>query len=132
MSEGTEGSGKIYVDTADGDYKNLDALVFDAVSEHVAPWYQDDTELVVICGRKMLSDKYFPILNDAGDNQNKLAGQVLVSQKQIGGLKAIARALLPGRRHADHQTQQPLHLLAGRRSPPSYRGRAQTQPHRQF
>jgi len=95
MSEGTEGSGKIYVDTADGDYKNLDALVFDAVSEHVAPWYQDDTELVVICGRKMLSDKYFPILNDAGDNQNKLAGQVLVSQKQIGGLKAVRVPFFP-------------------------------------
>ena len=38
MSEGTEGSGKIYVDVADGDYKNLDALVFDAVNELIKPW----------------------------------------------------------------------------------------------
>ncbi|MGL5815326.1 MAG: phage major capsid protein, P2 family [Aeromonas sp.] len=95
MSEGTDGSGKIYVDAADGDYKNLDALVFDAVNELIKPWFQDDTELVVICGRKLLSDKYFPIINDAGDNQNKLAGQVLVSQKQIGGLKAVRVPFFP-------------------------------------
>ena len=95
MSEGIDGSGKIYVDAADGDYKNIDAMVFDAVSELIKPWYQDDTDLVVICGRKMLSDKYFPIINDAGDNQNKLAGQVLVSQKQIGGLKAVRVPFFP-------------------------------------
>lgn len=95
MSEGTDGSGKIYVDTADGDYKNLDALVFDAVNELIKPWFQDDTDLVVICGRKLLSDKYFPIINDASDNQNKLAGQVLVSQKQIGGLKAVRVPFFP-------------------------------------
>ena len=95
MSEGTEGSGKIYVDVADGDYKNLDAMVFDAVNELIKPWFQDDTELVVICGRKLLSDKYFPIINDASDNQNKLAGQVLVSQKQIGGLKAVRVPFFP-------------------------------------
>ena len=95
MSEGTEGSGKIYVDVADGDYKNLDALVFDAVNELIKPWFQDDTKLVVICGRKLLSDKYFPIINDASDNQNKLAGQVLVSQKQIGGLKAVRVPFFP-------------------------------------
>ena len=95
MSEGTEGSGKIYVDVADGDYKNLDAMVFDTVNELIKPWFQDDTELVVICGRKLLSDKYFPIINDASDNQNKLAGQVLVSQKQIGGLKAVRVPFFP-------------------------------------
>ena len=95
MSEGVPASGKIYVDAIDGDYKSLDALVFDAVSELIKPWYQDDTALVVICGRKMLSDKYFPIINDAGDNQNKLAGQVLVSQKQIGGLKAVRVPFFP-------------------------------------
>lgn len=95
MTEGTEGSGKIYVDATDGDYKNLDALVFDAVNELIKPWFQDDTDLVVVCGRKLLADKYFPIINDASDNQNKLAGQVLVSQKQIGGLKAVRVPFFP-------------------------------------
>ena len=112
---GTVGGSKIYVDTADGDYKNIDALVFDVVSRTDQAWYQDDTDLVVICGRKMLSDKYFPIINDAGDSQNKLAGQVLVSQKQIGGLKAVRVPFFPERQAAHHQAQQPLHLAGGAR-----------------
>lgn len=95
MDEGVEGSGKIYVDATKGDYKNLDAVVFDAVNELIAPWYQDDTDMVVILGRKLLADKYFPIINDASDNQNKLAGQVLVSQKQIGGLRAVRVPFFP-------------------------------------
>jgi len=102
MSEGEEDSGKIYIyqpkseaDTKEGDYGNLDALVFDLVNSKIKPWYQDDTDLVVICGRKLLSDKYFPILNDTRDNENKLAGQVLVSQKQIGGLKAVRVPFVP-------------------------------------
>ncbi|MFQ2222461.1 phage major capsid protein, P2 family [Aeromonas enteropelogenes] len=95
MDEGVEGSGKIYVDDTKGDYKNLDAVVFDAVNELIAPWYQEDTDLVVVLGRKLLADKYFPIINDTSDNQNKLAGQVLVSQKQIGGLKAVRVPFFP-------------------------------------
>ncbi|WP_279476229.1 phage major capsid protein, P2 family [Aeromonas veronii] len=95
MDEGVEGSGKIYVDDTNGDYKNLDAVVFDAVNELIAPWYREDTDLVVVLGRKLLADKYFPIINDASDNQNKLAGQVLVSQKQIGGLKAVSVPFFP-------------------------------------
>ncbi|MDM5141542.1 phage major capsid protein, P2 family [Aeromonas bestiarum] len=102
MDEGAEGSGKIYVyqpkndaDPKEGDYHNLDALVFDAVNESIAPWYQDDTDLVVICGRKLLADKYFPIINNADNNQEKLAGQVLVSQKQIGNLPAVRVPFFP-------------------------------------
>lgn len=102
MSEGGENSGKIYIyqhknetDTDVGDYTSLDALVFDLVNHKIAPWYQDDTELVVICGRKLLSDKYFPIISGADANTEKLAGQVLVSQKQIGGLKAVRVPFVP-------------------------------------
>ncbi|MGY6039058.1 phage major capsid protein, P2 family [Aeromonas sp. AE23HZ002T15] len=104
MSEGEEDSGKIYIyqpkdesdeEKAKSDYGNLDALVFDLVNSKIKPWYQDDTDLVVICGRKLLSDKYFPIINNTHDNVNKLAGQVLVSQKQIGGLKAIRVPFVP-------------------------------------
>ena len=73
---------------ATGAYKNLDALVVDAVNELIDEVHQDDTDLVVICGRSLLADKNFPIVNDASDNTNVLAGQVLLSQKQIGGLPA--------------------------------------------
>ena len=73
---------------ATGAYKNLDALVVDAVNELIDEVHQDDTDLVVICGRSLLADKNFPMVNDASDNTNVLAGQVLLSQKQIGGLPA--------------------------------------------
>ncbi|EPP4979590.1 phage major capsid protein, P2 family, partial [Klebsiella pneumoniae] len=43
-----------------GDYANLDAVVMDAVNELIDPVYQDDDDLVVVCGRELLSDKYFP------------------------------------------------------------------------
>jgi len=40
-----------------GDYENLDALVLDATKTLLEPWYQEDPELVVICGRQLLADK---------------------------------------------------------------------------
>lgn len=80
---------------ATGDYKTLDALVQDAVSNFIDEVHQDATDLVVICGRTLLDDKNFAILNQTQDNQNVLAGQVLVSQKQIGGLPAARVPFFP-------------------------------------
>lgn len=74
---------------ASGTYKNLDALVQDSVNELIEDVHQDATDLVVICGRQLLADKNFPIVNNAADNQNVLAGQILLGQKQIGGLPAV-------------------------------------------
>ena len=42
-----------------GDFANLDALVMDAVNRKIGVQYQDDTDLVVVCGRGLLADKYF-------------------------------------------------------------------------
>ncbi len=88
MEEGEEGSGKIKVGKG-GDYENLDALVYDTVNNMIEPWYQDDTELVVICGRKILSDKYFPIINKEQVPSEKMAADMVISQKRIGGLPAV-------------------------------------------
>ncbi|MBL5864424.1 phage major capsid protein, P2 family [Serratia fonticola] len=74
---------------ATGDYGNLDALAYDAVNSLIDPWFQDDTDLVVICGRNLLSDRYFPILNTlskTNPNTEALAGKVLLSQQQIGAM----------------------------------------------
>lgn len=46
-----------------GDYASLDALVMDATNNLIEPWYQEDPDLVVIVGRQLLADKYFPIVN---------------------------------------------------------------------
>lgn len=92
LAEVADGSGKIVIGssaTAATGYKNLDALVYDMVNNMLEPWYQDDTELVVICGRKMLSDKYFPLVNENRDPTETVAADLIISQKRIGGLSAV-------------------------------------------
>lgn len=94
MTEVVQGSGKVTIG-ATGDYKNLDALVKDTVDDLIDEVHQDATDLVVICGRSLLNDKNFAILNQDQDNQNTLAGQVLIGQKQIGGLPAVRVPFFP-------------------------------------
>ncbi|HEY0624682.1 phage major capsid protein, P2 family [Sphingomonas sp.] len=93
------GKGEVYNEaednaaTAEVDYVNLDAVVMDAV-ELLDEWQRDDTELVVICGRDLVHDKYFNIVNEAGDTATEqLARDVLLSDKKVGGLRA---ARVPG------------------------------------
>jgi P2 family phage major capsid protein len=82
--------GEVRVGNAAGaDYANLDAVVFDAVNNLVDPVHQEDTELVVICGRKLLADKYFPIVNQDQPNTERLAADLIISQKRIGNLPAV-------------------------------------------
>ncbi len=45
-----------------GDYATLDALVYDVVNSLIAPWFRRLPGLVVILGRNLMSDKYFPLL----------------------------------------------------------------------
>ena len=92
LKEIAAASGKILignqVDDADG-FKTLDALVYDMVGSLIEPWYQDDTELVVLCGRTLLQDKYFPIVNANQVPSEQMAADMIISQKRIGGLQAI-------------------------------------------
>ncbi|MCX0781078.1 phage major capsid protein, P2 family [Escherichia coli] len=73
-----------------GDYASLDALVMDATNNLIEPWYQEDPDLVVIVGRQLLADKYFPIVNREQDNSEMLAADVIISQKRIGNLPAVS------------------------------------------
>lgn len=76
-------------------YKNLDALVMDMVDNLLDPWCREDTELVAIMGRDLLSDKYFPLVNKAQDNSQKIAADVILSQKRVGGLQAVRVPYFP-------------------------------------
>jgi P2 family phage major capsid protein len=87
-------AGKVQIG-AGGDYANLDALVYDAVNNLVDPWHREDTALVVICGRGMLHDKYFPILNQDNKPTEQAAADMIVSQKRIGGLPAVSVPYFP-------------------------------------
>jgi P2 family phage major capsid protein len=87
-------SEKIRVGT-EGDYVTLDALVMDATNTLIAPWYQEDPELVVICGRQLLADKYFPLVNQEQPNSEALAADLIISQKRIGNLPAVRVPFFP-------------------------------------
>lgn len=99
MSHGTLDGAKIYVsptaDAAHRDYVNLDALVYDLV-ELLGETYREDTELVAICGRGLVHDKYFGVINRSGDQATEqLARDVLLSTKKIGGLPAVRVPFFP-------------------------------------
>lgn len=97
MSEVASGSGKIKIGesvaAADG-YKNLDALVFD-LRRGLDPWYQQNTSLVAICGSDLLDDKYFEIVNSANKNTEKVASDILLSTRRLGGLQAVVVPFFP-------------------------------------
>jgi len=76
-------------------YATLDALVFDLCNSMIAPWYAEDPELVVICGRQLLADKYFPLVNKDRDPSERLAADLIMSQKRIGNLPAIRVPFMP-------------------------------------
>ncbi|AOJ11662.1 phage major capsid protein, P2 family [Burkholderia mayonis] len=95
LHEGKQ-AGKVLVGKA-GDYEHLDALVMDIVSSMIDPWFQEDTGLVVICGRELLHDKYFPIVNATQAPTERLAADLIVSQKRIGNLPAVRVPFFPKR-----------------------------------
>lgn len=96
MNEGTKVPNQILLDpTGNGDYKNIDALVYDAVETLIDPVYADSTDLVVLCGRGLLFDKYFPIVNEADKNTEKVAGQLLMAKKSIAELPAYRVPYFP-------------------------------------
>lgn len=68
-----------------GDYANLDALVYDAVNELIDPWHRESTDLVAIVGRKLMSDKYFPLINKEHDPSEQQPLDLIISQKRLGG-----------------------------------------------
>ncbi|SHF00683.1 phage major capsid protein, P2 family [Modicisalibacter ilicicola DSM 19980] len=79
-----------------GDYANLDALVFDAVNEMIEPWFRESTDLVAIMGRKLLADKYFPLISQHADTPTEArAMDMIVSQKRVGGLQAVRAPFVP-------------------------------------
>lgn len=72
-----------------------DALVYDALHSMVEPWYRESPDMVVLVGRKLMSDKYFPLINQdqAPTEQNAL--DYIVSQKRMGGLQAVQVPFMP-------------------------------------
>lgn len=95
MSDGASAGANAVKVGPDGDYENLDALVYDAVNNLIDPWHQENTGLVVICGRELLADKYFPLINGQQAPTEKLATDLIVSQKRMGGLPVARVPFFP-------------------------------------
>ncbi len=81
--------------TKGGDYNNIDALVKAMVDNLIAEHHQDDTDLVAICGREILNDKYLGLVNDNNLPTEKVATDILLASKQIGGLPAVRVPFFP-------------------------------------
>lgn len=99
MSSITDADGAVISNTIKvgkgGHYANLDALVMDAFESLVAEIHRENPEMVVICGRRILTDKYFPMINKFQANSEQLAGELIISQKTIGQLQAVRAPFFP-------------------------------------
>lgn len=85
---------KVGSDSATSDYANLDAVVYDAITL-LDPWYQQSPDLVAVVGRGLMHDKYFPMVNTRQAPTETLAADIVISQKRIGGLQAMAVPYFP-------------------------------------
>lgn len=102
MTEGDEATDEVRVamgENASGyDYSTLDALVYDAANNLLEPWYTEDTELVVILGRELLADKYFPLISKHSSTPTESqALDVMMSAKRVGGYQAVRVPFFPAR-----------------------------------
>lgn len=94
MKEGAE-AGKIKIG-ATGDYKTLDAAVYDAVNSLIEPWFRNDTQLVAIVGRQLMADKYFPLVNTIqAPTEQKAAQDLIISQQRLGNQQAVQVPFFP-------------------------------------
>ncbi|MFP3581830.1 P2 family phage major capsid protein, partial [Arthrobacter sp. SIMBA_036] len=70
--------------------------MYDAVNEMIDPWYRDDTGLVAIMGRKLMADKYFPLIQQHAETPTESrALDMMISQKRVGGLQGARAPYFP-------------------------------------
>jgi hypothetical protein len=115
MSKITDEEGAVISDVIrvgkNGDYANLDALVMDATNL-IDEIYQDDPELVVITGRKLMADKYFPIVNKEQENSERW--RLTSSSARSASATCQPCACRTSRRCDDGDaSRQPVYLLHG-------------------
>lgn len=72
----------------DREFKNLDALVLEAVNTMIEPWYRDSTDLVAIVGRTLMTEEYLPKVNKYEQPTESRALDMIMAAKRIGGLNS--------------------------------------------
>ena len=96
VTQGGKQANKVIVgpDKVTSDYANLDAVVFDAITLLDA-WHQESPDLVAVLGRGLMHDKYFPLVNKDQAPSEMLSADIVISQKRVGGLQAVAAPFFP-------------------------------------
>ncbi|KMK50520.1 capsid protein [[Actinobacillus] muris] len=75
-----------------GQFKSLNALIKQALT-YIAPAYAAGGEMIAICGREIIGDS--PIAFQQADLDEELAELLTLSQRTIGGLKAVSIPYFP-------------------------------------
>lgn len=77
------------------EYKNLDAVVLDATEQFIKTEYLVD-DLVVLCNRRLLGDKYFEVVNRSGAVASEMvSSDVVLSTRRVGNLPALGVPYCP-------------------------------------
>lgn len=79
---------------ADNEYKNLDAVVKNAMNELLPDWAQD-AQYVAIVGRNLVDDKYLNYINKVQANSETKAAEELSREKKLGGVPAYTAPFFP-------------------------------------
>ena len=95
MVQGAVANKVTYGTDPTADYKNLDALVYDAYKSLLDPWFAEDPLLVAIVGRDLMHDKLFPLVGDSDAPTERLAADIVISQRRLGGLTAMVAPHFP-------------------------------------
>lgn len=88
---------KVDPDTAGADYVSLDAMVFDGMNNLLDEWYRQATDLVIIVGGGLVTEKYLGLINSAKAPTEINALETLMLTRTIGGRKAIMVPFFPAR-----------------------------------
>ena len=81
------------------DYRNFDAMVYDAVNSLIEPWHRGDTGIVAIVGDGLVTEKYMALLDsDAADAPTeKSALATLLANISLGGKRVEQVPFFPAR-----------------------------------
>ncbi|MDZ4370110.1 MAG: phage major capsid protein, P2 family [Phenylobacterium sp.] len=95
LAEGDTEDDKIIIAEAGGDYKNLDALVVDAVHNLMPSWARNDPGLIAVLGDDLMHDKFFPMVNSDLQPTEQLAADLIISAKRVGRKTAVTVPFFP-------------------------------------
>ena len=80
---------------ASHEFKNIDALVEMAVNDLIAEQFRDNSDLVVITSRGLVTDKYQNLINQTLAPTEQAAANALYQKKQLGTLPVDTPAYFP-------------------------------------